>query len=90
MNVTLAIPNDLSLALSASYPDLGRAALEALAAEAYEKDELTQEQVRRLLNLSSRWEAQAFLAERGVWSTLTVEEILQDAEVASAASLLRQ
>ena len=38
MTLTLNIPNDLSEDLNAKFDDLGRTAMEALAAEAYEQD----------------------------------------------------
>lgn len=66
----------------------GFSALEALAAAAYEKDVLSFEQVRRLLGLESRWEAQDVLSSHGVWPGTTLEEVLQDAEVATASRVL--
>jgi len=51
--MTLDIPDDLSLELSARQDNIGRAAIEALAADAYDHDVLSLEQVRRLLSLPS-------------------------------------
>jgi hypothetical protein len=67
MTLTMTIPDDLSSDLNAGFQNLGRTALEALAAEAYEKDVLSLEQIRRLLGLSTRWEAQDVLCSHGVW-----------------------
>ncbi len=78
MTVTLSIPDDLSLELNAKFENLGRAALEALAAEAYENEVLSLEQIRRMLDLPSRWEAQAVLASHGVWPGSTVEDFRSD------------
>jgi len=54
MTLTVNIPDDLAYALGEGYEDLGCAAQEALAAEAYSLDLLSLEQVRRLLDLESR------------------------------------
>ena len=80
MEITVKIPDDLAQELGAGYQDLSRATLEALAAEAYAKDLLSLEQVRRLLELESRREAQEILSGHGVWPGQTAEEIIRDAE----------
>jgi hypothetical protein len=81
MEITLQIPDELS---GARFGDPSRVALEALAAKAYEAGIFSVEQVRRMLDLPSRWEAQALLSRHGVWPGTTVEEILRDAETAAA------
>jgi hypothetical protein len=83
MTLTMTIPDDLSTDLNAGFQNLGRAALEALAAEAYEKEVLSLEQIRRMLGLASRWEAQDVLCSHGVWPGQTAEEILQDADTSA-------
>lgn len=82
MEVTLHIPDELGQSLG----DPSRIALEALAAKAYESGIFSVEQVRRLLDLPSRWDAQDALSRHGVWPGLSAEEILQDAETAAAFS----
>jgi len=79
MILTVNIPDDLAAELGAEFENLGHAALEALAAEAYAKDVLSLEQVRRLLELESRWEAQAVLSRLGAWPSQSADEILEDA-----------
>lgn len=79
MTLTVNIPDDLAEELGAGFKNLGRAALEALAAEAYAKDVLSLEQVRRLLELDSRWEAQAALTRLGAWPAQSAAEIHEDA-----------
>ncbi len=79
MTLTVNIPNDLAAALGAEFQSLGHAALEALAADAYVKEVLSLEQVRRMLELESRWEAEAVLKQHGVWPGHSAEEILKDA-----------
>ena len=78
MTMTLDIPDELSGALAAKFGNLGRAALEALAAVAYAKEALSLEQVRRLLALDSRWEAQQVLVQHEVWPGQTLEDVLED------------
>lgn len=80
MNITVSIPDDLVSELGAEFKNLGHAALEALAAEAYAKEVLSMEQVRRMLELESRWEAQSVLTRHGVWPGHSTGEILADAE----------
>lgn len=83
MKLTVHIPDDLAAELGAGFQNLGRAALEALAAEAYSKEVLSLDQVRRLLELGSRWEAQAVLSRHGAWPDQSAEEILEDARRSS-------
>lgn len=85
MQVIVDIPDDLSRELGAKFDNLGRAALEALAAEAYRRGALTAVQVRLLLGHESRWETQEFLASREALRSLSVDEILSDADTAFAA-----
>jgi len=79
MTLTVDIPDDLAADLGAGFQNLGHAALEALAAEAYSKEVLSLEQIRRMLGLGSLWDAQAMLSRHGVWPDQSAEEILADA-----------
>jgi hypothetical protein len=79
MTLTVDIPDDLAEELGVGFRNLGRAALEALAAEAYSKEVLSLEQIRRMLGLGSLWEAQAMLSRYAVWPNQSTEEILADA-----------
>lgn len=81
MQITLQIPDELS---GSQFGDPSQVALEALAAKAYESGIFSVEQVRAMLDLPSRWEAQKLLSRHGVWPGTTVEEILRDADTASA------
>jgi hypothetical protein len=54
MNLELHIPDDAARVLAAQYPDLPRAALEALALEGYRSMRLSDGQVREMLGFSSR------------------------------------
>ena len=86
MIVTFTIPDELSAALTEKLGNPSRAALEALAAEAYEQNALSLEQVRRLLALESRWQTQEVLSRHGVWPGLTADDVLKDAAVATTFS----
>ena len=85
MQVTMDIPEGVSRDLAAGFDNLGRAALEALAAEAYRRGVLTALQVRLLLGHESRWETQDFLASRDALRSLSADEILSDSETAFSA-----
>ena len=82
MTMTLTIPDDIAVTLEAQLGEPSRAALEALAARAYAAGNFGVEQVRRLLDFPSRWEAQALLSKFGVWPGLSDEEILEDVKTA--------
>jgi hypothetical protein len=78
MQITLDIPDELS---SAPFGDPSRIAMEALAARAYDEGLFSEEQVRRMLGLSSCWEAREVLSKYGVWPGTTVEDVLADMEM---------
>jgi hypothetical protein len=63
MAIEIELPEDVARQLEAQWgaEGLTRKALEALAAEAYRAGALTAAEVRRVLGLSSRWEAEEFL-----------------------------
>jgi predicted HTH domain antitoxin len=80
MEVTLDLPDELSTALAGSGQDLPRAALEAMALEAYRERKLTLAQLRRLLGFESRYELDGFLKKHKVWLDYTWEDLEQDRE----------
>ncbi len=55
--------------------------MEALAAKAYEEGVLSEEQVRRMLELESCWDAREVLSKHGVWPGTTVEDVLGDMDM---------
>jgi Uncharacterised protein family (UPF0175) len=75
MRLDLPIPPPLLAALQDHLPDLAGAALEGLALEGYRHGVLSLAQVRELLGLSSRWEAQDFLASFGTWPDYAPETL---------------
>jgi predicted HTH domain antitoxin len=80
MQLTLELPEELSAALAADGGDLSRAALEAIALEAYRERKISTAQLRRLLGYQTRMEVDGFLKEHGVELEYTVEDIERDRE----------
>jgi hypothetical protein len=80
MKMVLEIPDEISAELARGLADPARAALEALAAAAYGRGVLSLEQVRRLLELDSRWDAQEVLSAHGAWPGMTVNDLDADLE----------
>jgi hypothetical protein len=80
MQLTLDLPDELSAALAASGSDLPRAALEAIALEAYRERKLTTAQLRRLLGFESRYDLDGFLKQHEVWLDYTWQDLEQDRE----------
>jgi hypothetical protein len=78
MTMTLEIPDDVWLDLKSQSDDFHREALEAVAEDGYVKGRVSMDQVRRMLGLESKWDAQALLSQRGVWPGTTLEEFEAD------------
>lgn len=89
MILTLDIPDEFSGQLAAKMGNPARTALEAFAAEAYQLNALSLEQVRTFLGLESRWQAQELLSRRGAWPGLSADEVLKDAKTAAAFTVSR-
>ena len=78
--VTIHLPDELSEAISSPGTDLCRAALEALAAEAYRERKISHFQLGRLLGFETRTETDSFLKERGVEHEHSIEDLERDRE----------
>ncbi len=78
--VTIGLPEELSEALARSGRDLSRAALEALATEAYREHKISHAQLRQLLGFETRMEVDSFLKDRGVELEYTYEDLQRDLE----------
>jgi hypothetical protein len=74
----LNLPDELSAALSGSGQELSRAALEAIALEAYRERKLTAAQLRRILGFETRYQLDGFLKEHEVWLDYTWQDLEQD------------
>jgi hypothetical protein len=77
MQITIEIPDDLAATLSASGQDPARAALEAIALEAYRQRRVSGYQLRMLLGISSGYELDGFLKQRRVYD-YTLEDFEKD------------
>jgi hypothetical protein len=67
MTLVLNIDRETEKALEEAFgQDLGRATVEALAAEGYRSGRLGVSTVRRLLGLETRWDVEAWLASRQI------------------------
>lgn len=66
MKVTIELPEDVSAALKGRWDDVPRRSLEAIAVEGYRTGALTETQVRRLLQLDTRFQVHALLKEHHV------------------------
>jgi hypothetical protein len=78
MHLVLELPDELSAALAARWRDPSRAALEAIAQEAYRERKISTARLRRLLGFSLRCELDGFLKEHDVWLEATARDLEQD------------
>lgn len=78
MTLTLQLDDAQARLLTESFPDLSRAALEALAIEGYRTGRLSSSQVRRLLGFDTRMQVHEFLKLRGVPLNYTEDDLEED------------
>jgi hypothetical protein len=79
MGISLNIPADLEKLLrEALGTDLERKAIEALALEGYRTRRLGTADVRRLLGLETRMDAEAWLASKGATMNYSLEDLEED------------
>jgi predicted HTH domain antitoxin len=78
MKVTIDLPEDIAAALDGRWDDVPARTLEALAVEGYRTGALTETQVRRLLNLDSRFLVHALLKEHHVPLRYTETDLEDD------------
>jgi Uncharacterised protein family (UPF0175) len=77
MQVTVTVPDELVAALVPAGRDPGRAAVEAMALEAYRERRITAYQLRMMLDIPSRFELDGFLKQHRV-ETYTAEDFEHD------------
>jgi predicted HTH domain antitoxin len=80
MHLSLNLPDELSAILAPPGQDLPRAAVEAIALEAYREHKLSTAQLRRLLGYQTRMELDGFLKDHGVELEYTLEDLERDRE----------
>jgi predicted HTH domain antitoxin len=66
MAIRVDMPVEIESVLRERWGDLSQHLKESMAIEGYQQRLLGLAQVRRLLGLATRWDAQLFLGERGV------------------------
>ena len=86
MTISIDVPEDMISRLRASWGDLPRRALEALAVEAYRDEVLSSAEVGRLLEHSTRWETEAFLQEKQAYLHYSEEDLRRDMETIRKAT----
>lgn len=82
--VTLDIPEVLSSFLNASGDSLERAALQAIALEAYREGKLSTAQLRRVLGHQTRTQVHAFLKQHGVYLHYGLVDLEHDRQAGDA------
>jgi len=80
MQVTVEVPDILAAALNLTGRDPARAALEAMALEAFRERKLTAYQLRTLLRIPSRFDLWELLKQRQI-ETYTIEDLEHDLTV---------
>jgi hypothetical protein len=81
VRISLDIPDDLVQQLAEEGKDLSRAALEALAIDAYRMERITGFQLRTLLGIPSRYDLDGFLKQHGVMLEYTIEDFEKDRKI---------
>ncbi len=80
MHLTVEIPDDLAVRLSAAGGDLPRRALEALALEEYKSGHLTETELQKLLGFGTRYKLDGFLKAHDVWINYTLDDFHREVE----------
>lgn len=88
MRVWLDLPDDIVQQLAEKGQDLSRAALEALAIDAYRMNRISGYQVCQLLDIPSRYDLDGFLKHHGVPLEYSVEDF--ERESATSARFWQQ
>ena len=78
MKVTIQLPEDIAAALEAQWDNVPRRSFEAIAIEGYRTGGLTKAQVRRLLELDTRFQVHALLKEHHVPLRYTEADVEYD------------
>jgi hypothetical protein len=90
MRVWLDVPDALAEQLAGGSSDVSRAALEALALDAYRAHRLSGVEVCRLLDIPSRNDLDAFLKSHGVPLDYTIEDFEREGQTSARLRQQRQ
>jgi predicted HTH domain antitoxin len=77
MEITITIPEELTNQLHTDTQELERRVWEKIAAELYQEG-VSKEQIRRLLNLDTRFEVHVLLKRHGVPLRYTLQDLEDD------------
>lgn len=78
MEISFQVPDSVADRLRASWQDLPRHALEALAADAYRQGLLTSAEVQEVLGIAYRHELDSFLKRAGAFLQYTAQDLEED------------
>jgi len=78
MNIVISVPDDISQRLLLQWEDLSEHALEAVAVEAYREGVISESEVQKMINLSSRWEVDKLLKKHNAYIEYTDEDLVND------------
>ncbi len=80
MEVTVQIPDDLAATMRLGGNDLSRRALEALAVGEFRSGHISKPELRRLLNLDTRYQVDSLLRTHGLFEDYTLEDLEHELE----------
>ncbi|MEJ7701362.1 MAG: UPF0175 family protein [Pyrinomonadaceae bacterium] len=80
MEITINLPEDVVGIFSADGRNIEREVLEATALEGYRSGKLSQAQVRRMLNLATDMQVDAFFKEHEVYLEYDLNDIKRETE----------
>ncbi len=80
MEVTINLPEDIAGVFLANGEDIEREVLEATALEGYRSGRLSQAQVRRMLDLATDMQVDAFLKEHKIYLEYDLTDIKRETE----------
>lgn len=78
MQITIELPDDIANQLQ--LVNVSRRVLELIAADHYRQGRIGAAEVRRILNLASRWETYEFLKREKAYLPYTEDDLEQDVE----------
>ena len=78
MQYTIPIPDDIAKKIQDRWQDIPSRVLESFALAAYNDEIITEHEVQKILNISSRWELEEFLKKNKVYLHYTEQDLEQD------------
>jgi predicted HTH domain antitoxin len=83
MQIILELPDDIANQLQFQSINISRRVLELIAADNYRQCRIGAAEVRRMLNLSSRWETYEFLKREQAYLPYSEEDLEEDVQAIS-------